>query len=603
MKPPAVIPIQDPGSPGLLLEALQRCGGACELLLVAEQSLKPGAAGLLAQALAGGGLHFCPASPHPDLELGAHGRWLQAMQRPPFGPGGPLEASAWGLAGGAPELAEALGRALAGLGEEGDWELGLWVQLGLAGLQPRPLAQAWVFQDALPSLEQLLARERRRGRCARQMKDAGAAALPAPPEPGGQAEVPQQWADCARALDRVPLAALAGTQVSGLPAVDLVPVLARAAMGRAFQLAFDGGWHDRTAAGPAWVARPVRRVAVVHPAYGGSLNLAQRSAQALERLGYEVTRVDPSRHAAAVAQAQQDPQAADKLMRQLEQECLAGIAAARPQVLWILAQAPLGLGALRTLRRQGLLTAYWFCEDYRVRKVWKSLAPAVDAFFPIQGGAFLPALRSVGAAEMPVLPVAAARDACTEPLADDHNRRLSFFGAPYANRVAFFEALADLPLELYGEGWEAAATPLLKPLVKDGSRLSEAQGFDLFRACAVNINLHSSPVLQGIDPEGDYVNPRAFEVAACGAFQLVDRRRDLAKAFADGRELATYGSAAELREQVVRWTADPEGRRKVALAGQRRVLAEHTYEHRLASAFKALGLAPDPAALGATIPH
>jgi spore maturation protein CgeB len=83
----------------------------------------------------------------------------------------------------------------------------------------------------------------------------------------------------------------------------------------------------------------------------------------------------------------------------------------------------------------------------------------------------------------------------------------------------------------------------------------------------------------------------------------MDRRRDLAKAFVDGREVATFGSAAELREQILRWMADPQGRQRVAEAGQRRVKAEHTYEHRLAAACKALGLGAALPGPGAAIPH
>ncbi len=586
--------VKDPGSARLLLQALQAIGDAAVLLLGTNQSLKPGAAPHLVQALGDGNLYFCSADPHPDLELGAHGRWLLAQKRPPFGMGDLAEASAWGLAGPATILASALDKALLFDSSDESWQLLLWLQLTSTGMKVQPMAGAWTFQDALPTLNQMLEQERLRGTMLRRLKEAGAPGLFKVPAPitDRQADVPQALAEAAVALDAVPLAPLAMTQVSGLPAADLVRVLAQASLVRVMALAYAEGWNGKIGVAAPWVRKQVKRIAVVYPIYGGSLNLAQRSAQALERLGYEVSRIDPSRHASEVARVQKNARESDLLIQRIEQECLRDIAMAKPQALWILAQAPLGLDALHKLRRQGLLTAFWFCEDYRVRKGWKDLATTVDAFFPMQGGAFLPALRAAGATEVAVLPMAAASDACVPIQADDHQRGLSFFGAPYANRVSFFEALTDLPLELYGEGWDRAATPLLKPLVKDAARLTEAQGFDLFRACAININLHSSPFHRGIDHEGDYVNPRAFEIAACGAFQLVDRRRDLAAAFVPGQEIETFGSAEELREQIVRWTADPKGRRLVADGGQRRVKAEHTYERRLAVVCKTLGLSP-----------
>lgn len=586
--------IKDPGSAPILLQILQAAGDAAVLLLGANQSLKPEASPHLTQALGDGNLYFCRADPHPDLELGAHGRWLLAQQRPPFGMGDLAVASAWGLAGPASIIATALDKALVVDPSDESWQLLLWLELTSIGLKVRPMDIAWTFQDALPPLAQLLEQERLRGRTLRRLKEAGTPGLSSVPAPlaDRQADVPHALAEAALALDAVPLAPLAMTQVSGLPAADLVRVLAQASLVRVMALAFAEGWNEKGVSAP-WVRKLVRRIAVVYPIYGGSLNLAQRSAQALERLGYQVSRIDPSRHASEVARAQKNPRESDLLIQRIEQECLRDIARAKPQALWILAQAPLGLDALHNLRRQGLLTAFWFCEDYRVRKGWKDLATTVDAFFPMQGGAFLQALRAAGAAEMPILRMAAASDACMPPYqAEDHQRRLSFFGAPYANRVSFFEALADLPLELHGEGWDQAATPLLRSMVKNGARLTEAQGFDLFRNSAININLHSSPFHRGIDREGDYVNPRAFEIAACGAFQLMDHRNDLAAAFVDGQEVATFGSVEELREQIARWTPDPKGRRQVAEAGQRRVVAEHTYEHRMAAACKALGLSP-----------
>ncbi len=586
-----VFRISETGDPEALLAALESGTGSA-LLLGPDQEAKPGGLEALGSAAEAAPL-WAPSDPHPDLILDPIQAWLWEARLPPFGPERRPGPAPWqGLAGPSALLAEALRRGLRAVGPEGPWVAALAACLPAVPAVP----ERWLFQSRLPGPEEVLERARLRGRCWAALKRAGLDPRSgAPPAP--EAEDPHAWLKAGLALAAVPAGVLARTQVSGSPAQGLVAGLARACLERSLDLALRLGYARAAAEAPpapAAVARPLRRVAVVFPAYGGSLNLARRSAEALERLGFEVERVDPSNREAEVgrAQASGDPQAWRRLEASLETECLAALAAGRAQWVWILAQAPLSPGALAALRRRGLLTAYWFCEDHRVRPHWRALAPAVDAFFPMQGGAFTGLLRDLGRGGWPVLRGCAASEACAAAPAQIQDLPLTFFGAPYANRVRLFEALADLPLGLYGEGWDRLATPPLAPLVRDPGRLNEAQGFALFRRTAVNLNLHSSPTTLGVDPEGDYLNPRTFEIAACGAFQLCDRRRDLAGSFEEGVEMEAFSTVEELRGKIARFSGDAAARARISGAARARVLREHTYERRLDEAVRALGIIP-----------
>lgn len=79
------------------------------------------------------------------------------------------------------------------------------------------------------------------------------------------------------------------------------------------------------------------------------------------------------------------------------------------------------------------------------------------------------------------------------------------------------------------------------------------------------------------------VNQRVFDVPAAGAFLLTDRRAQLESMFEPGREIVLFESPEEVPELLARYLADAPARRRVAQAGRARVLAEHTYEHRLRS--------------------
>lgn len=113
----------------------------------------------------------------------------------------------------------------------------------------------------------------------------------------------------------------------------------------------------------------------------------------------------------------------------------------------------------------------------------------------------------------------------------------------------------------------------------------------------MNLNLHSSVSDADVVAQGDFVNPRTFELAAAGAFQLVDARALLPELFAPG-ELATFTSLPEMLLGIDYYLAHPEERRAIAQRGRERVLAEHTYARRMETLLAAVAdcLGPWPEA-------
>jgi spore maturation protein CgeB len=79
------------------------------------------------------------------------------------------------------------------------------------------------------------------------------------------------------------------------------------------------------------------------------------------------------------------------------------------------------------------------------------------------------------------------------------------------------------------------------------------------------------------------VNQRVFDVPCCNAFLLTDHRRQVEDLFEPGAEIVCYATPDDIPELVERYLADPAARARVASAARKRVLAEHTYDHRVAS--------------------
>lgn len=355
----------------------------------------------------------------------------------------------------------------------------------------------------------------------------------------------------------------------------------------------------------AAAVRPDRpRVLVAGPVYGGSLEMAGWCAQALTQLGCEVRQppleaVEPLYHLlrSSSLPAGRTAPAIDGMLQFLGRAVLALAEEFEPHLVLALAQAPLEPRVIRELRSRGAVTAFWFVEDFRVRPYFRQVASAYDHFFHIQGQAMARELEALGARHHH-LPLAAL-PSLHRPLSLNREEQtrwgatVGFLGQGYPNRVRTFSRLVGrFPgLRLWGTGWPDQG-PLAGCVAEEGLRISAPDVVRIYNACDLVVNLHTAP------PEGegplDYLNPRAFEVAACGGFQLTDRSQGVENLFSPGRELALFSHEEELAGLIEHYLARPQERAAMAQAARRRVLAGHTYYHRMETVLAAcLGAAPE----------
>ncbi|MES9995200.1 glycosyltransferase [Desulfovibrio aminophilus] len=333
------------------------------------------------------------------------------------------------------------------------------------------------------------------------------------------------------------------------------------------------------------------RVLVVLPMYGGSLPVGRFCARALRRLGHTVEVVEsPDFHAAYTAlknlrvTSDRLQYLENSFLQVVSQAVLAKVETFEPDLVLAMAQAPLSIQALKRLRRDKVATAMWFVEDFRLFTYWQAFAPHYDLFAVIQKEPFFEQLRTIGQSNVLYLPLAADPEFhrpldLTAAERKEFGADFAFMGAGYPNRRLAFRKLLRGGFKIWGTEWEG--DPVLKPYVqRGGARISSEDCVKIFNATTVNLNLHSSIQAEHLVTCGDFINPRTFEIAACGAFQLVDQRGLMPGAFALN-ELATFTSMAELSEKIDYFLDNPEERTAFARRGRARVLAEHTYDRRM----------------------
>ena len=97
----------------------------------------------------------------------------------------------------------------------------------------------------------------------------------------------------------------------------------------------------------------------------------------------------------------------------------------------------------------------------------------------------------------------------------------------------------------------------------------------IYQASKININVTKLMLKTA-------VNQRVFDVPACGGFLLTDYRGDLETLFQLDKEMVCYRGLDDLKQKVRYFLENPCERNDISVAGQRRVRADHGYEHRLA---------------------
>ncbi len=334
------------------------------------------------------------------------------------------------------------------------------------------------------------------------------------------------------------------------------------------------------------------RILVVLPFYGGSLPIGNYCVQALRHLGHSVEVFEAPLFYTAFTAMKSLRITTDRLdqlegafLQNISQAILAQVESFEPDMVLALAQAPMSRQLLRRLEKMQIPTAMWFVEDHTVFSYWRAFAPLYSVFAVIQKDPFLQALEEVGQKNALYLPMAAlpsfhAPQALSLGEQKTFGADVAFLGAGYPNRRLAFKPLTKYPnFKIWGTEWDGASQ-LMRHVQQGGARVSAEDSVKIYNATKVNLNLHSSVQTSTVITEGDFVNPRTFELASIGAFQLVDKRSLMAELFPE-EMLATFESLDEMYAKVEYYLQNEEERHAMAQKAQVHVHTEHSYEKRM----------------------
>ncbi|XEC93415.1 glycosyltransferase [Paenibacillus tarimensis] len=242
------------------------------------------------------------------------------------------------------------------------------------------------------------------------------------------------------------------------------------------------------------------------------------------------------------------------------------------------------------MRAAGLKTAVWFPDDPYHSDSTLSIAAHYDYVFT-QELSCVPHYRKTGCPNVSYLPFA-VNPKFTFPrrAGTSYQYDICFIGSAFWNRVAAFDEISEYlkgrSVFINGFWWERLRNYRILGDKINRYWLSPEETYRYYSNAKIVINLHRSPGNEVHNSNrrnipAVSVNPRLFEISACGTLQLTDVRSELASFYAPGSDLDVFSSTKELIHKLDYYLNHEEERRQIAFNGLVRTVREHTYRRRL----------------------
>lgn len=322
----------------------------------------------------------------------------------------------------------------------------------------------------------------------------------------------------------------------------------------------------------------IRRILLVSPAFHGYW---KSISTALESRGHDVTThcYDQPRNLLERVGNKLLHDLPEKLRLSTAEEMLTRSAIqrlrdTRPEVVIIVKGDQLGAQWWTELAKSGVARVTWLYDELRrMRYTVEDLSGIgpVASYSPLD----TLALHKVG---VPAVHL---------PLAYDHRlavapeqcQAITFIGARYPTREKVLRQLQaeGVAVKAYGRTWSRQMGDVLRTRqfknagVPTGPDLSRQRAYGVMAGSPATLNLHG---------DQDGFTMRTFEAPGVGALQLVDRL-DVDQYFNVGTEALVFSNRDELAELSRRAFTDRIWAENIRMAGRRRALAEHTFDHRI----------------------
>lgn len=248
----------------------------------------------------------------------------------------------------------------------------------------------------------------------------------------------------------------------------------------------------------------------------------------------------------------------------------------------------LPLEILDILRQHNVKSAAWLTEDPYFMDRTASLGEHFDYLFTIDS-ASLQYYQQQGYKKSFHLPLGTNEHVYKPKHTFGYISDFCLVGYPYPERIKFVQLLlhyTERKIILVGNWRKHLKSFKRNPnlLIHEGWMEPEKVA-NYYSTSKIVLNSHRPHNLKYNQNQlgiiGRSINNRTFDVAACGAFQLIEHKEDLSLHFIEGVEIVSFKSFEDLMKKTSYYLEHEEERNAIASRARMRVLKEHTFQKRI----------------------
>lgn len=234
----------------------------------------------------------------------------------------------------------------------------------------------------------------------------------------------------------------------------------------------------------------------------------------------------------------------------------------------------------------GVKTVCWWVDPPEIYTEWKGYMKSYDYFFT-----FIPRMDiNYLGKKLPnvyYLPLGCWKALDPRNLSK-FDRDVCFVGTMYRNREKVMAEILKkgFKLEIFGGNEWKKAKHVAKAYT--GKAVIGDEMLHEYRKSKIGLNIHQDYGIKKTKKLG--ANMRTFEIPASGCFQIVDYRHYIDELFEVDREIVCFENTKDLVDKIEYYLENDDEREKIAEAGRRRVLREHTYIKRMKDMLSVLDL-------------